>query len=183
MFSLKPSFTGMRLFVKKDVGERADVGVSSGAQTKRQAEEDVSPKAKAKVGVVPTKVANIEERTQTGSRARSTSKAPLKGEEYIKRATRIREDMAIRSNKSELEKLLVPELRALLEIENIKTFTNAKGSSVNTSSATKPDLVNEIVRHFELIDKAGRGESSSASARTSSVEAGKKKKEKKRKEG
>ena len=72
--------------------------------------------------------------------------------------------------------------RALLEIENIKTFTNEKGGKVNTSNATKPDLVNEIVRHFELIDKAGRGASSSASARTSSVEVGKKKKEKKDKE-
>ena len=165
-------------------------GMSSGVQQKRAVEgegDGESPKAKAKPSGAtgkappPPKAAASAEASSTSSRVRATSKTPLKGEESIKRATRIREDISIRSNKSELEKFQVPELRALLELENIKTFTNEKGVKVNTSNATKPDIVNELVRHFELIDRAGA--SSSASVRTPSVSAGKKKKEKKDEEG
>ena len=38
-------------------------------------------------------------------------------------------------------------------MERVTSFLGSKGTIVNTSTATKPDLVDEIVRHFGKVDE------------------------------
>jgi len=155
------------------------------------AEGEATPKAKVKpsgaTGTAPP--APPPKGGATSSRSRSISKPPaVKREEDIAEAKRLVQDQALRSDKQYLNTVRTGVLRALLQSEGITGILTSSRGRVNTSVATKPELIDETVRHFENVDKTlQRVEQIGASGASSSSAGGvagvvvKEKKEKKEK--
>ena len=170
--------------------------MSSGSQPKRTVEgegDGASPKAKAKSGAQPPAVTVAEPATTTSrGRSRGVSVPPsMKHEETEAAARKLLQDQALRSDKPYLKTLNTPILRALLQLERVTSFLGSKGTIVNTSSAIKADLIDEISRHFSKVDETlkrieelgGSGASSSSAGPVAGlvvIEEGKKEKKQKK---
>lgn len=150
-----------------------DVGMSPGGQVKRQSSEvgvvaQGSAKAKAR-NDVPSSAG--EESPRSGTKRGISLPPKMKHRENEAAAKKLILDQSLRVDRPYLNTLNVPVLRAVLQQEHVRTFLSSKGK-VNTSTATKPELIDEIIRHFEQADKLSErisalqatGSSSSAAA-------------------
>jgi hypothetical protein len=76
----------------------------------------------------------------------------MKHRETEAAALKLTQDQSLRVDKPYLNTLTVPVLRAVLQQERITSFIGSKGK-VQTATANKSDIIDEIVRHFEQSDK------------------------------
>ena len=148
-----PFASQLRVEPKTDLSMQERVQVKRGAEG--GVEGEATPKAKVKpsgaTGTAPP--APPPKGGATSSRSRSISKPPaVKREEDVAEAKRLIQDQALRSDKQYLNTVRTGVLRSLLQSEGITSILTSNGK-VNTSAATKPDLIDEAVRHFEKVDK------------------------------
>lgn len=152
-FDVLPSSAANIIYVPRPANE---AGMSSGSQQKRVIEgegDGTSPKAKARSDVQSPTAAGATTSTRRG-RTRGASVPPkMKHEEAEAAARALIQDQALRSDKPYLKTLDTPVLRALLQMERVTAFLGSKGKIVNTSSASKGDLIDEIARHFGKVDE------------------------------